>query len=292
MSAWVCLLCECATPTDHLYTFGARTVERCRRCGLEFLHPQPGPAELGALYDARYFASSASAAHGYERYEADEPNLRKTFRRRLRRLSTRISPSAPRRLLDVGCALGYSLAVAAESGWDAAGVEMSAWAAAEARRRFGLDVRRGSLSSVDFPPATFDLITLWDVLEHLADPREALRRCHELLKPNGHLALTTPNTAGLLRRVTGRRWVEYKIPEHLYFFDPTTIHTLLEKSGFHPLSIRSEGKYVGVAFLLKRLAEANPLLAPLRALATLPRLRRLSLYVNATNTMLVVARKA
>lgn len=287
----VCLLCERATPSDHLYTFGSHAVQRCRRCGLEFLHPQPAPAELGALYDVRYFASGASAARGYERYEADEANLRKTFRRRLRRLAARI-PASARRLLDVGCALGYSLAVAAESGWDARGVEMSAWAAAEARRRFGLDVRQGSLDTVDFPPATFDLITLWDVLEHLADPREGLRRCHELLKPDGHLALTTPNTAGLLRKLTGRRWVEYKIPEHLYFFDPATMRTLLEKSGFHPLSIRSEGKYVGLAFLLQRLARANPLLAPLRVLALLPGLRRLSLYVNATNTMLVVARKA
>ena len=131
------------------------------------------------------------------------------------------------------------------------------------------------------------------MLEHLPDPRGALRCCYELLKEEGYLALTTPNTGGLLRKLTGRNWVEYKkIPEHLYFFNPSTIHTLLEKSRFRPLSICSEGKYVSLAFLLKRLAEARPLLSPIRSLTHLPGLRHLSFYINATNIMLVIAQKA
>lgn len=292
MSPHVCLLCESATPIERLHTFGGYAVERCRQCGLEFLEPQPGPADLRGLYTQPYFASDASRARGYDCYEADRANLQKTFRRRLGRLAQFVPASAPRRLLDVGCALGYFLAAAAEDGWEAHGVEISAWAAGEARRQFGVDVRPGTLETLEFPPATFDLITMWDVLEHLPDPRPALRRCHELLKAGGVIAVTTPNTGGLLRKVTGCRWVEYKIPEHLFFFNPGTIRALLEKHRFRLLAVRSEGKYVSPAFLLTRLAEANPVLAPLRVPARLPGLGRLSLYVNATNTMLVVARKA
>lgn len=292
MSARICLVCESATPIERLHVFGTHTVERCQICGLEFLHPQPEVADLHAVYDEQYFRSGDSQARGYDLYEADQENLLKTFRRRFTALAAHFKEPRHCSLLDVGCALGYFLAVAAEAGWDARGVEISAWAATAARRRFGLDVRQGSLAAVEFPPSRFDLITLWDVLEHLPDPRGALTRCHELLKPKGYLALSTPNTAGLLRKLTGRRWVEYKIPEHLYFFDPATIRALLAKSGFRPLSIRSEGKYVDLGFLLKRLAEAHPLLAPLRFLANLPGSGRLSFYVNATNLMLVIAQKA
>lgn len=292
MNARACLLCERPTPTERLYVFGDHSVERCRGCGLEFLHPQPPPADLMALYDEHYFMSDDSERRGYDRYEADEANSRKTVRRRWRMLARRLPASAPRRVLDVGCALGYFLAVAAEDGWETQGVEISAWAAGEARRRYGLDVRQATLETVEFPPATFDLITMWDALEHLPRPDDTLRRCHSLLKANGHLAFTTPNAQGLLRKLTGRRWVEYKkIPEHLYFFTPATIRPLLEKAHFRPLSIRSEGKYVSLGFLLVRLAEANPLLSPLRWPARLPGLGRASLYVNATNTMLVVAQK-
>lgn len=286
-----CLLCERPTPGEEVYAFGPYVLRRCQQCGLEFLDPRPSPGDLPSLYDERYFCSADSETRGYDCYEADRVNLLKTFRRRLRALTRHFAGSVPRRLLDVGCALGDFLALAAEAGWEVSGVEISEWAAAEARRRFGLDVRQGGLDTVDFPAATFDLITMWDVLEHLPDPRRAVRRCHDLLKAGGVLALTTPNTGGLLRKLTGRNWVEYKIPEHLYFFNPATIAALLAKSGFRPLTIRSEGKYVSAAFLAKRLAEATPLLAPLRPLADRPRLQRLSLYVNATNTMLVIARK-
>ena len=124
----------------------------------------------------------------------------------------------------------------------------------------------------------------WEMLSRLSEHTTML---YELLKEGGYLALTTPNTGGLLRKLTGHNWVEYKkIPEHLYFFNFTTIHALLEKSGFLPLSIRSEGKYVSLAFLIKRVAEAHPLLSPVRFLVHFPGLRRLSFYVNATNIML------
>lgn len=293
MGKQTCLLCECATPIEQLYVFGSYTVQRCRKCGLEFLYPQPEPTDLPQLYDKGYFCSGNSQIRGYNLYEADEANLRKTFHRRLTALAGYFPGPAPRRVLDVGCALGYFLAVAAEAGWEVKGVEISAWAAAEARRRFGLDVRQGSVETVELPPATFDLIAMWDVLEHLSDPRGALRCCYELLQEGGYLALTTPNAGGLLRKLTGRNWVEYKkIPEHLYFFNSATIRALLEKSGFMPLSIRSEGKYVSLAFFLKRLAEALPLFFPLRFLVHLPGLPRLSFYVNATNIMLVIAQKA
>lgn len=287
-----CLLCERPTASEEVCTFGRYALRRCRQCGLEFLDPQPSPADLPSLYDERYFSSADSGIKGYDCYEADRLNLLKTFRRRLRALTRHVAGSASRRLLDVGCALGYFLAVAAEAGWEVSGVEISEWAAREARRSLGLDVRQGSLDTVDFPAATFDLITMWDVLEHLPDPGRAVRRCHELLKAGGVLALTTPNPGGLLRRLTGRNWVEYKIPEHLYFFNPATIAALLSRSGLRPLTTRSEGKYVSAAFLARRLAEATPLLAPLRFLADRPWFQRLSLYVNATNTMLVIARKA
>jgi len=189
--------------------------------------------------------------------------------------------------------VGFFLAAAAEQGWEGKGVEISAWAVREARQRFGLDVRQGSLETVELPPASFDLITMWDVLEHLPDPKGALLRCGSLLKDGGYLALTTPDTEGFLRKLTGRKWVEYKkIPEHIHFFGKATLRALLLQCGFNTVSMISEGKYVGLPHLFKRVSELHPLLAPMQLFLRVPLLNKLSFYVNATNIVMAVARKA
>ncbi|MCI0586182.1 MAG: class I SAM-dependent methyltransferase [Planctomycetes bacterium] len=263
-------------------------VVRCADCSLVYTTPHPDPEALRALYGESYWRSPAAAERGYTDYLRDEPHYLRTYRRRLR-LVRRHAPR-PGRALDVGCAAGYFLRVLAEAGWEVHGVEVSPFVARFARERHGLDsIRVGSLEEAGFPPASFDLVTFWDVVEHLPDPRSALRAARGLVRPTGLLLLETQNVRSLAARLLGRRWQHFKQPEHLYHFDPDTIARLLAEAGFEVVENRPffGGKYVPLAFAVERSGRISPLL---------PRLLRpfarssLALYVNLFDEMVVVAR--
>jgi SAM-dependent methyltransferase len=151
------------------------------------------------------------------------------------------------RVLDVGCSSGAWLEVAGAAGLAATGVEIGETTARDARRR-GLDVRTGTVEHCFGERASerFELITFWDVLEHLRDPRRELEVAARLLAPGGLIAATFPNVAGWYPRLTYRllaRWTgawEYpELPVHLYDFAPATARLLLERAGYRLQHIRT-----------------------------------------------------
>ncbi len=227
-----CPLCQ-GTSARHLVTQRGWEVVRCTACGLVFVWPQPTPEELDALY-------SGGAYHA----AIDEAERRRYFARRLRQ----IEELAPRRgrVLDVGCSKGILLDVARAEGWDAAGIEMNRNAADEARAR-GLDVRQGELDEHSFEEASFDVITLFDLLEHTRQPRTTLAACHRLLRPDGLLVVATPDIDGLVPRLTYclfartiGAWDHPTPPGHLVQFSRRTLRQMLENTGFTILLERSE----------------------------------------------------
>jgi SAM-dependent methyltransferase len=107
-----------------------------------------------------------------------------------------------------------------------------------------------------FAPATFDLITLWDVLEHLPDPHAAVTEIHRLLRPGGRLVLTTGDAGSLTARVCGRRWHLYTIPEHLFFYTRDSIERLLAAHSFRIDSMRADSAFYTVDYLIERLRKS------------------------------------
>jgi len=136
------------------------------------------------------------------------------------------------RLLDVGCGSGAYLLAMRDLGWEVHGVETDARSAEQAREVWALDVRRGPLEAADLDPGTFDVVTLWHVLEHLPSPRQTLAACHRLLKPGGQLMLEVPNLAGPGARLFRERWFHIDAPRHLYAFNPTTLRRILAEAAF------------------------------------------------------------
>jgi SAM-dependent methyltransferase len=205
-------------------------------------------------------------------YLVEERGLRETFRRNLLDIARHRPP--PGRLLDVGCGPGLLLEEAAALGWDAFGVEPSAWAVAEGRRR-GLEVRQGTSDSAELAPGSFDVIVANDVIEHVPDPVAFCRRLHELLTPGGSLYLCTPDVGSVVAR-TLRRWWWSVLPGHLFYFSPQTLQRVLEMSGFrtvecsrHPKTFSLEyyaGRFIGYSDLLGRALRAatKPFGGPLR----------------------------
>ena len=266
-------------------------VVQCRRCGLTYVNPRLPSAQLHEMYQEDYWASDRAKEFGYSGYLAEGPLYLRTYRRRMP-IIRRHKPQ-PGAVLDVGCAAGFFLAVAAEEGWRPTGVELSAPMAQYARDELHLaDVRRGDLLSIELPAAAFDVITLWDVLEHLEDPPAHLAAARRLLKPDGVLVIETQNVASLFARLLGRKWQHYKHAEHLYHFDPATLSRLLSEAGFEVLenTPRLGGKYVSMDFLVERIGRIHPWLSTLAAPLRLIGSR--ALYVNLRDEMVVVARPA
>jgi SAM-dependent methyltransferase len=194
-AATSCPLCG-GTARRRLVTKRGWDVVRCRGCGLVYVSPPPSHEELEALYSAGDYHAAL-----------DEAERRRYFARRLRQVEalacdrTAEGGCATRRLLDVGCSKGHFLELAQASGWQAVGVELNPRAVEEARAR-GLDVRHGELPGLAFADASFDVVTLFDVIEHTAAPRALLAACHKALRPGGLLVVTTPDVGGLVPRVT------------------------------------------------------------------------------------------
>ena len=276
----------CAAGGDTvLHEFGRFRVCRCAGCGLVRLNPRLAEARLPEFYEREYFAGDH--ATGYDSYEQDAPLYEKTFARRLR-LVSRFKQAG--RLLDIGCGLGYCLNVAARAGFEPYGLDVSAYAVAQALARFPDRVRQGLLAPGLFPDKFFDVVTMFDLFEHVYHPRTFLATLHAVTRDDGVVVITTPNHESLLARLSGRNWVSYKIPEHVYYYTPATLRRMVAPL-FAVELIRSEGQYCSLEFLAERVKTLSRpvgrmMLRAVRGLGAQDR----AVYVNS-GSMTAVLRK-
>ncbi|MEI9928647.1 MAG: class I SAM-dependent methyltransferase [Sphingomonas sp.] len=229
------LACHLCGESDYRPLFSARSYDlvACRNCGLAFLANPPSEAEIAALYtDADYHRVLLDPADpGFSR-------MRATARQHLRFLRRRIPDTAGSTLLDIGCSSGLFLDEARRAGFEVHGAELSPATAAFARDHFGLSVHAGDWRDAGHADASFDVITLFDVIEHLPDPLGELVAIRRLLKPGGLLLQSTPNIDGLFPRLSyllARRldyWPHPEPPYHLYQFSRRTLGALTEKAGY------------------------------------------------------------
>jgi ubiquinone/menaquinone biosynthesis C-methylase UbiE len=211
-------------------------VGRCPECGVERLNPRPTEASMPAFYPFDASAYQPYANMPERRFSPRRWDRRYGLRKRLRAIERHVEGG---KLLDVGAASGDFLSeVARSSRWTAEGVEPQPEAGAQARAR-GLTVYRGTLESCNLPSASYDVITLWDVFEHLHDPQAALAEAARLLRPGGLLVMSTPNLDSWDRRLFGKYWIGYELPRHLYLFNRRNAIPLLARQGFDLLEVRS-----------------------------------------------------
>ncbi len=195
-----------------------------------------------------------------------------------------------RRLLDVGCHIGVFLEIAQERGWEAWGVEPSRWAAREALSR-GLQVIEGTLDDVHLADEFFDVITMWDVIEHLADPLTELRRSQRLLKKGGAICIHTINIESPLARLMGSRW-PWLMEMHLYYFSPRTLEEMLRKAGFTVLKMVNQGRFLRLGYLATRIEPYSSFVAGgLTKLVTALGLKEKAVPINLGDLFTAFARK-
>lgn len=282
-----CRMCGCGDG-ETLVSEPPFAVRRCARCSFVYVTPRVPDAEIHRIYGDAYFQSDSPADYGYGNYLEDIACHRRTFKKKAD-FVTRFKKSG--RMLEIGSAGGFFLDEMRRRGFAVEGIELSPRACAFARREFGIEtIHNQRLEDLDFPPGSFDLLVLFDVIEHLSDPFAALRHLRRLLKPDGVMVLQTQNVDSLCARLLGRRWHHYKHLEHIYHFSPKTMRRALCEAGFETLELTAggSGKYISVAFFVDRMQRYNRVLH--RLLKPLNLLGRLPFYVNPRDEMLVAAR--
>lgn len=285
-----CLLCGANDP-HVMFSEPPFRIVKCASCGLVYTLPRLPPAAIKDMYQVDYWQSAQAKDFGYTDYLRDRELYLRTYR--MRRELIRKHKPTPGRVLDVGCAAGYFLQTMRELGWQTVGVELSEYMARHAREQMGLpDVRAGSIETQDFAEQSFDVITFWDVIEHLEDPRPSLKRAAQLLKRDGIIVIETQNVESTFAKLMGKRWQHYKYEEHLYHFSPKTLPRLLESVGLRQVewSARRGGKHVSIEFIIERAGRVHPLMSA--ALKVLRPLAHKALYVNLYDEIIAVAKRA
>lgn len=256
-------------------------IVQCTQCGFVYANPRSNPTEV---LDAYISVEDPL-------YLQEQDGRRRTFQKHLEPLQQITGQAQGRRLLDVGAYIGIFVEVAQAAGWQAEGIEPSHWAVGQAARA-GLKVKQGTLSTGEFASESFDVITMWDVIEHFDDPCQELSRAFELLKPGGVLVVHTIDIGSPTARVMGERW-PFLMEMHIIFFSRATLRAMLERVGFSYIRDHTQGRYLRLGYLAGRVTAAfgNWLGKPLEKLVAALGLAETPFPVNTLDLFTAYARK-
>jgi SAM-dependent methyltransferase len=212
---------------------------RCRICGLQYVNPRLREDLILSGYEAGHDSIYVSQVEAREL----------TFATALDEIER--AADGRGRLLDIGTAAGSFVAAARDRGWEAEGCEPNHWLTDWGTRRYGVQIRQGDVLNLDYEERSFDVITLWDVIEHTPNPPEVLQRCRALLRPGGILVVNYPDIGSWIARIMGRRWL-FLSSVHLYYFDRRTIRLMLEKTGYRIETVRPHFQRLELDYILYR----------------------------------------
>lgn len=271
-------------------------VLRCRKCDLVFLDAQDHLQQFEAE-ESEYWNNQDQKKVYLER------DVQKGFIREFNARLNILEKIIPQKgmLLDVGCGVGHFLAEAQKRGWTVKGLDISSGAKAAAKDIYGIDVEVGSLDGALFHSERFDVITLWDVIEHMRKPLENIHHAHHLLKEGGLLVLKTPNERGLFKqtalalyRIFGTpaafllKYVYY-LP-HYFSYSKKSMNYLLRSAGFEMIRFElDETPYEFAEGKINIHYKKDPKRA--FVISMIPMANRIGRLLRKGNKMIVYARK-
>ena len=225
----VCPLCN-TTSTASVFKKNKFSYYRCRGCQSLFIDLKMGDGAVHEHYSEAYYESESlveGRRRGYPSYRASYTTLTEGFRKKLDFVRKYVYGG---RLLDAGAAYGYFLK-AAEPYFEGEGIDVSDFAAMTAQREFNAQVKVGDIEKVEAPDESFDVVVMWDIIEHTIRPVKALMEVARVLKPGGYLFVSTDDAANWLPKILGKHWWSLAAPMHLCHFSKQGLTIACERAG-------------------------------------------------------------
>ncbi len=207
-------------------------VVQCRNCGLCFTNPRPSPASLGRFYPPEYNPHEGCGLTERQRQRARARAKMPAFWRAKNPFRRGIPLDGGSRLLDFGCGQGAFLELMYLQGWQVTGLDMCAEVVQRIRRELDLPALVGTLPHPELSPAQFDVVTMWQSLEHVQRPLATLQHAYDLLVPGGKLLVNVPNIQSGAFGWFGSAWFNLELPIHLTHFSPQTLRQMAQRAGF------------------------------------------------------------
>jgi 2-polyprenyl-3-methyl-5-hydroxy-6-metoxy-1,4-benzoquinol methylase len=217
---------------------------KCSKCGLVYINPR---------------IKSNLIIKGYSE-GSDETFVSQAAARELTFLKSmkEIEKYYPKKgkILDVGTAAGSFLAAAKKSGWEVHGCEPNKWLGEWGNKKYGLSIRPGTLLQQKYESNFFDVVTLWDVIEHTPSPSEVLKECNRILKKGGILVVNYPDIDSAVSKFMGRKWL-FLTSVHLYYYTRETMSKALKKENFEVVKIKPYFQKLEAGYLFFRAKSLN-----------------------------------
>jgi len=246
MNMFICPICDSKRYIKKYKIMGYNLLQCCE-CGVILLEHGMDFSQIKRIYKKNYF-NNINSLVGYIDYFSIQKGLERTFENRLKTIQILRNPT---NLLDVGTSTGMFLKVCNAGGIKAQGIELSAEAVKYARNTLGVTVTHTSLEEF-VSNEKFDVITSWDVIEHIYSPNPFLGKVHELLNDGGYFVFTTGNIESLVAKISGKRWHLFNLPDHIFFYSEKTITRLLSKHKFKVIRISYPHSVYNLSYLLER----------------------------------------
>ena len=246
LQSYQCPVCT-GGKTKHLYNIQGFNIVRCCLCTMVYVNPRLRNEEVYDIYRKDYFTNKE---HGYENYDLTDHLRDKTFQRWYCDIEPNLLLNTGI-ALDVGCASGSFLRLLSQKGWDVKGIELDQDMFDNVKRQ-GFDVSNTPLEHYN-SSTKFQLITLFDVIEHLPYLNKDLEKLSGLLDSNGSIVLVTPNIKSMQRSLFGNKWFQFKPGEHIYYFSPKTLEQVFKPYNLKIKYVSSCGQYADFSFLHNRL---------------------------------------
>lgn len=266
-------------------TFNRYNLLLCQNCTFEFISPPKSKDKDLHIYNEGYFHGELSGAKGYADYSKLQDQL---IKEAIKKINYIQRYTTKKKLLDLGAGTGIFLKEARNRGYQVAGNDISTYAIKHLKQN-KIKSFSGSIEKKVLPKQEFDIITAWDVLEHLYKPIEAIQNINSALNAGGFLFLTTPDTKSIDARLLGKNWYGYKkIPEHVSFFNSSSITRLLTDANFEVIEVRPWGFYRNLDFIFNKIQIYSSIFLLLeRILTSFTRLKNMTFFIPLTDSIIV-----
>ena len=268
------------------FTKKYKILTKCKNCSHIFYDNDLNYKDLKKIYSNEYFFGKE-----YINYIEDKKQVEKNSLKRIKTIKKYIPNLSDKKLLEIGSAYGFFLNIVKNKFRELEGYEINKDAVNYAKKKFQINIFNDNFLDKKFNNTKFDVCCLFDVIEHLNDPDQYIKKISENSSKNSFIFITTGDINSVLARILGKNWRLIHPPSHIHYFSKRSIEKLLKNNGYEIISNTYLGYYRNLSFILNKLNFIKNNFNWLIKIIDYFNLSKFDIYINVYDIMLVVAKK-